>query len=454
MHTIMNYVTTSSRAITLFIVLVCLGCDGTRDTRPSQSAARGTASDGRSDSNAGPSSASEGDALDSGFMNKTWVIRGHIVDQSGKFVADYDAASIWSSNGQYWDNDGKVPMERRASIWKDEGILANNPQYSAERASDGAFHLPITDRPRAPVFAVNHARTHGGIVLVDRQTSDQSVKVKLTPLVKVEADLFCPEANQAPKWGKAYIYLANGDNVHLTSCGTYEGRICFWLPAGDYEISAVGEGPVSRMKIPEKPEDLPVHGVYSRGRPFSVSAAMDKLDLGVLALHLPEDSAGNPINTELLYGKPAPALSIADARGVPVDGTLEHFRGKWVLLDFWAMWCRPCVANSLPELTRFYSENADLHEHFEILAICNTTSEKISTIAEYEARIAAIRETSWNGEELPFPVLLDSEGVTYKSYGVASWPSTFLIDPTGRVVEGGDLDMLADLLRELRSAAD
>src|SRR5690606_189364 len=75
------------------------------------------------------------------FWNKTWTIQGTVVDPDGKPIDKYDAASIWSSNGVYWNADGDVPMEEIASIWKNEGVLANRPQNTAEKTTDGMFRL-------------------------------------------------------------------------------------------------------------------------------------------------------------------------------------------------------------------------------------------------------------------------------------------------------------------------
>ena len=87
-------------------------------------------------------------------------------------------------------------------------------------------------------------------------------------------------------------------------------------------------------------------------------------------------------------------------------------------------------------------------DRFEILAICNTETEKAQTIAAYDAIAAPLVEKVWEGKQLPFPVLIDGEGKTSGVYGINFWPTALLIDPEGHLVKFGDKTTLAERLKE------
>jgi cytochrome c biogenesis protein CcmG/thiol:disulfide interchange protein DsbE len=101
---------------------------------------------------------------------------------------------------------------------------------------------------------------------------------------------------------------------------------------------------------------------------------------------------------------------------------LSDYRGKLVLVDFWASWCGPCRA-SFPAYSKMRKElHAKLGEDaFEILAINVDVTAK-------DGR-AFLESTP-----VEFPVLREDSGATQQNYQLIAMPTSFLIDPNGKIL--------------------
>ena len=94
----------------------------------------------------------------------------------------------------------------------------------------------------------------------------------------------------------------------------------------------------------------------------------------------------------------------------------------------------------MPGLIDFYEKHKSKRNKFEIIAI---HSNHAKTFAELDPRMKKFIAGPWKGNALPFPLLLDSTGKTFRNYGVASaLPVMVLIDPEGNVVRGGNDETL------------
>jgi len=131
-----------------------------------------------------------------------------------------------------------------------------------------------------------------------------------------------------------------------------------------------------------------------------------------------------------------------DYRLVDVDGNkqqLSSLRGKVVLINFWATWCPPC-RRELPSMQRLADALAG--EAFVMHAI--DTGEDETEIMPF------IFST---GIELRYPILLDRDSVVLKSWPVVALPTSFVVDPEGRIVYravGGREWDDPELIRQIR----
>ncbi|MBD3812626.1 MAG: TlpA family protein disulfide reductase [Betaproteobacteria bacterium] len=118
---------------------------------------------------------------------------------------------------------------------------------------------------------------------------------------------------------------------------------------------------------------------------------------------------------ETRAASPAPELKAHDLAGAPK--TLSDYRGKVVVLNFWATWCPPCQ-REMPSLERLRTQMKG--RSLEIVAVSSA-----ETPEEVNAYLAKMK--------LGFPILLDTDSSNTRRWKVFALPTTFVLDPEGQV---------------------
>jgi len=123
---------------------------------------------------------------------------------------------------------------------------------------------------------------------------------------------------------------------------------------------------------------------------------------------------------------PPPVATIDDALLAPdftataLSGdsyTLSALRGRWVIVNFWATWCVPCVTE-MPALQQIADNHADA-----VVLLGINVRESVEEVAAFVAE-----------HDLRFPVLVNPDDSTLLDYQVIGVPQTVLIAPSGEIV--------------------
>lgn len=118
----------------------------------------------------------------------------------------------------------------------------------------------------------------------------------------------------------------------------------------------------------------------------------------------------------LAVGDPAPDAPLPLLEGTG-EAALADFRGEWVLVNFWASWCKPCE-HEAPDIQSFLEDHAD--DDLVVLGVDTRDSS--------DAGRAFVDE-----HELTWEFVRDGDGERSRAWATTGLPESFLVDPEGDV---------------------
>ena len=233
------------------------------------------------------------------------------------------------------------------------------------------------------------------------------------------ADYSAMTAEERRAWFTAFKKTKAYEDHQLKLKKSYENRLIIEVPVDvDGVFLASGLEPGRYDVLPLIPHAKSTKRLRqqqawagNRGTQIVIKTRDQKTDLGTLALEY---------SNVVMPGDIAPQWKAQDFEGNPVQ--LSDFRGKYVLLDFWATWCIPCI-EEIPNLKEIYRFHGG--DRFEIIALSLDKSIDLPIDFNKTRRspYTQLYAGSW----------FETETVT-RDFGIKSVPSIWLIGPDGKVI--------------------
>ncbi|AZK48126.1 TlpA family protein disulfide reductase [Paenibacillus lentus] len=142
-------------------------------------------------------------------------------------------------------------------------------------------------------------------------------------------------------------------------------------------------------------------------------------------------------NARIAIGEAAPVFEVANTYGDKV--LLSDYRGKVVVLNFWASWCEPCV-KEMPLINEVYESN-----QLDVATLFVNVGESKGTVNEF-----------LTANRFEFPVMIDVTGKVAGLYGIVGLPVTYIIDKKGNLHHSiiGEITSSEQLQAYIQAAAD
>jgi thiol-disulfide isomerase/thioredoxin len=325
------------------------------------------------------------------------------------------------------DSEGRFEFFRVSPGQVSVSVLASWPWKDEKFQSAPSMPVDLQPGQHAELeLGIAGTTLKGRVKLVGNVPSGLDCRWSINYLIRREPGIKPPDSigqlgfdvrnGWQPRWlstneGRAYLTTLQHWHVQLAPDGGFRIN---GVPTGDYDLA---------VQVYAKPEGCLIEPLAQKVEHITVTAA----DLKRGELALPEISA--PVVTIPAVGD-VPVLTFEHDDGSP--GMLEGFRGRYLIVHFWASWCGPCK-QQLPVVRKLYDEVVSA-KHGAIVSV----SLDDDTVTWH----GALKEHNMPWTQGRF--------TTEATAGVSSVPAYWLLDPTGKILaKSSDIGEIRQRLNEL-----
>lgn len=323
-------------------------------------------------------------------------------------------------------------------------IIASFPVISLAQVGNSYTLQGKADKPATVTLQYN---VNGNTIQNKGEVKNGEIRLTGTIDTKVEASLLVSPSTVGSDGAGAmatiiHLWLEPG-NISINSLDSLQkGHGVFSGTTLNDESNALAKEKQSITGLPDKAHDEDIKAIvikFIKTHPASLVSLTElniSLSRGIPDLELVEplfnglsaDLKGSPLGLEYQkklikwrtvdVGAIAPDFIQPDQNGKPVK--LSDYKGKYLLVDFWASWCHPCR-----------DENPNLVKQYELYKGKNFTILSISLDERRQDWLKAIKE-----DGLPWKQVSDlkKNNQARAKYGVQSIPDNFLINPEGEII--------------------